>query len=357
MSVSGINRLIEESVHPCSHHFEMTLFDLRIRLSLSTLRLMSVALRVWCFLLFPLAAGLSLNGTTDSLKILSWNVRNYNLTDRYAHGFYRKNYPKPESEKEALRQVVCEENPDVLLFQEVGGNEFLKELKNDLKQQCDMDYRYFTTLVVEDEVRRLGILSRIPFEEVVNPISEVEFFDYLDGKSQVKRGLLEVRIEVDEQVYHLMTYHLKSRFTTDPRDPESKERREKEARTIRSYILDLLEEDSGMRIIMMGDLNDGVDSQAFNRITKIGDSRILEEVPVLDDHSEAWTYAYARKRSYEQIDFLFVSPYLLDEVDTKLEARIVGGSKVRQASDHRPIVVELQTPASLLPDTVNSKHQ
>lgn len=307
-------------------------------------RWMRVARCVWCFLLVPLVAGPSLKGTPDSLKILSWNVRNYNLTDRYTYGYYRRNYPKPEEEKAALRQVIHEENPDVLLFQEVGGNEYLNELKIDLQQQFGLEYRYFTTLVVEDEVRRLGVLSRIPFEEVVNPVSEVEFFDYLDGKAQVKRGLLEVRIEVDEQVYHLMTYHLKSRFTSDPRDPESRERREKEARVIRSYILDLLETDSGMRIIMMGDLNDGVGSQAYNRITKIGDRSILKEIPVLDDHGEAWTYSYARKRSYEQIDFLFVSPYLLDEAESKLEARIVGGSNVRKASDHRPIVVEMNPP-------------
>ena len=277
----------------------------------------------------------------SGLRILSWNVRNYNLADRYAHGYYRKDYPKPEEEKAALRKVIIREHPDVMLFQEVGGDEYLEELRNDLKIESGIDYPYLTTLFGEDAERKLGILSRVPFEEVVNPVTEVEYFDYFGEKRQVKRGLLEVTVKVGGEEIHLMTYHLKSRYTSDDRDPESRVRREREARTIRDYLRELMSTQTDIRILMMGDLNDGVGSQAFDRITQISGNKLMIEVGVTDENSESWTYCYARRRSYEQIDFLFVSPYLADVSNAGLQAKIVGGPDVMVASDHRPIVVDL----------------
>ena len=282
----------------------------------------------------------------DSIRILSWNVRNYNLTDRYAHGHYRREYPKPEEEKAALRKVISEQQPDLILLQEVGGNAYLQELSEDLKAEYALEYPYFTTVVVEDEVRKLGVVSRQPFEEKVNPITEVEYFRYLDDEVQVKRGLLEVDVTFgDGKKLTCMTYHLKSRFTLDKRDPGSAIRREKEARTIRNYLRDLMASEPEKRIVLVGDLNDSYHSQAYDRLTKVSGEKVMSEIAVLDQNGESWTYLYAKKRRYEQIDFLFVSPWLKDDASVQITARILGNSSVAAASDHRPIVVELsETP-------------
>jgi len=280
--------------------------------------------------------------SVESLRILSWNVRNYNLTHRMVDGRYYRDYPKPEHEKSALRSVIFEQNPDVMLLQEVGGNDYLKELSEDLKSEYGVEYPYYTTVVVEDEVRKLGILSRKPFREVVNPITEVAQIEYFGDPIQVKRGLLEVEVALDEATpITCMTFHLKSRFTSDDRDPGSAERREKEARAIRDYLNDVMEDEPGKRILLIGDLNDGFGSQAYNRYVSVNGRSVLCEIPVEDANGENWTYHYERVRRYEQIDFLFVSPSLSEDPKLRMEAHIVGGGNVLEASDHRPIVVDL----------------
>ncbi len=293
---------------------------------------------LFCFSSFSVAQA----KTGNSIRILSWNVRNYNLTDRYAHGHYRREYPKPEEEKAALRKVISEHQPDLMLLQEVGGNAYLQELSEDLKSEYSLEYPYFTTVVVEDEVRKLGVVSRQPFEENVNPVTEVEYFSYFDDEVQVKRGLLEVDVTFGNgKKLTCMTYHLKSRFTSDKRDPGSAIRREKEARTIRNYLRESMASEPEKRILMVGDLNDSYHSQAYDRLTKVSGEKVMIEVPVVDQNGESWTYFYAKERRYEQIDFLFVSPRLKDDDTLQITAQILGNRSVAAASDHRPIMVKI----------------
>ena len=297
----------------------------------------------WLLILIWLAPQVHGTEPSEGLRVMSWNVRNYNLSDRMAKGRFRMDYPKPEEEKAALRAVIAREQPDVLLLQEVGGLPYLRELAEDLLREHGLDYRYQGDLLAEDEVRRLGVISRIPIRLVDPPPLAGRSFPYLDTSATVKRGLLVVEVEDAEgRPLTCMTFHLKSRFTEDARDPGGSERREKEARLIRDYLMTLLKEDPERRIVMMGDLNDAYGSQAYDRITRVGGRTILEEVPVQDTHGALWTHFFAKIRQYQQIDFLFVSPSLLVEGAPALRARIVDGPDVMTASDHRPIVVELE---------------
>jgi len=291
-----------------------------------------------------LAATVSGSATESaSLRIMSWNVRNYNLTDRSVDGIYRRDYPKPEIEKTALRQVISLAKPDLILFQEIGGDAYLKELSEDLLAASGLDYSYFKALEVDDEDRKLGVLSKIPFEMILNPVNEGGGFHYLGDWVRVKRGLLEIQLDLGQWgLVQCLSYHLKSRFTVDTEDQGSCERREKEARTIREYLREKLAAHPNLPIVMMGDMNDCFGSQAYDRITLVGGNPIMKEIPVKDDRGECWTYYYARERRYEQIDFLFVSPCLLNNHQWNLEARIVSGPDVSIASDHRPLLVDLE---------------
>jgi endonuclease/exonuclease/phosphatase family metal-dependent hydrolase len=278
----------------------------------------------------------------EPLRVMSWNVRNYNLTDRVAHGSYRLDYPKPEEEKRALRAVLGRERPDVLLLQEVGGLPFLRELAEDLLREYGLDYRYQGELLAEDEVRRLGVMSLRPLKLLEPAALEGRSFPYLDAVATAKRGVLVVEVQdAAGSSLTCITFHLKSRFTEDVRDPGGSERREKEARLIRDYLRALLQQDPQRRVLMMGDLNDAVNSQAYARITTVAGLTMMEEVPVQDGSGECWTFFYEKIRQYQQIDYVFVSPALLAEGAPSLRAWIVGGSDVLVASDHRPIMVEL----------------
>ena len=279
---------------------------------------------------------------SESLVVLSWNVQNYTLADRYLYERYQRDYPKPEAEKEALRKTLKDLNPDIVLLQEIGGDDFLNELVIDLRDHEALDYPYHASLASNDEERRLGLLSKIPFEWVNNGLSE-KTFTYLGNPIPLKRGLLEIRVTLDGRELTLMEMHLKSRITTEEEDPDSGIRREKEARLIRDYIRELLEREPVKAIILMGDLNDHPRSSAYRRITQVADQKLLCELPVQDDRGDMWTYFYRQERRYEQIDYAFVSPDLLNPDKWHLDASIMGGESVRLASDHRPILMTIKT--------------
>ena len=160
------------------------------------------------------------------LKIASWNVRNYLITDRVVDDSYRRGYPKPEIEKTALRQVLQEVDADVVLLQEMGSDPFLLELQRDLRTE-GLEYAYSTVLRADDEDRHLAVLSRVPFEMLEHE-RELDF-KYFNRREVVKRGLMELVFETEGNPWTLYNLHLKSRYTDVKEDPESAKRRTAEA--------------------------------------------------------------------------------------------------------------------------------
>src|SRR5687768_966586 len=74
----------------------------------------------------------------ETLTMATYNIQNYGPANRMTEAGYRKDYPKPEPEKQALRAVIRELNADVLVLQEMGAGPYLEELRRDLKAEgCD----------------------------------------------------------------------------------------------------------------------------------------------------------------------------------------------------------------------------
>ena len=57
----------------------------------------------------------------ERLTVATYNLENYLSTDRMVEGTYHHDYPKPETEKTALRAVIKSLNADVIAFQEMGS--------------------------------------------------------------------------------------------------------------------------------------------------------------------------------------------------------------------------------------------
>src|SRR3954467_15389437 len=77
----------------------------------------------------------------ETLTIATYNLENYGPADRMTEAGYRKDYPKPEMEKRALRLVIRGLAADVLIVQEMGGQAHLDELRRDLKTEgCDYPF-------------------------------------------------------------------------------------------------------------------------------------------------------------------------------------------------------------------------
>src|SRR5690606_35005008 len=93
--------------------------------------------------------------------------------------------------------------------------------------------------------RRIGVLSRVPLRSVA--VDDTVRF------SPVRRGLMTLEFGDDRGSWFLSVVHLKSRYTDDPRDPESASERQRESQWIRrSWIGDA----SGRRHLVVGDFND-----------------------------------------------------------------------------------------------------
>lgn len=272
-----------------------------------------------------------------TVTLATYNVENYGPADRMIAAGYRKDYPKPEAEKSALRTVLRALNADVLVLQEMGPRPYLDELQRDLRSE-GVVYPHALLGLGVDAARHIAVLSRLPLRPGAEP-GELDF-PYLGGRETVKRGLLEATVQTGAGELTIFAVHLKSRFTERPDDPGSAIRRAGEATAIRDYILRRFPEPGAARFVVLGDCNDGRTSRPVAFLQKRGKTEITRLLPALDSRGEVWTHAFRREETYSRVDHVFVSPALAPAVEGGA-ARIYDGPGVREASDHRPVVVTL----------------
>ena len=256
-----------------------------------------------------------------------------------ANGRWRRDYPKPEEEKQALRNIIREANPDILILQEMGQKQYLSELQIDLHTE-GLDFPYSYLLEGPDKTRHIALLSKIEPKHI-HSHTHLEF-TYFGQKQNVKRGLLELNFETGDVDWTIYAVHLKSRRSKNKQDSESKKYRVGEARVIRDFISNHDRTgNTATRYLIAGDFNDKIKSSTIKRFTKIGKRKIGYIAALKDSHYETWTYNYRYQDSYERIDFFILSPDLepfLKKhsgtiVDTLPDSII--------ASDHRLIYIDL----------------
>ncbi|MFW5883294.1 MAG: endonuclease/exonuclease/phosphatase family protein [Verrucomicrobiota bacterium] len=292
--------------------------------------------RGWALGLVLLLATGSLGAET--LKLMCWNVRNYTLTDRMTEGGWRQAYPKPEAEKTALRAIILAEDPDILAVQEVGGAAYVEELRQDLRTE-GLDFPHIAVLPAQDTARMNAVLSKRPFKQVFGH-KDMDF-KYFERRMRMSRGLLEVVFESGETEWSLFVVHLKSRYTDDDRDPQSTMRRTREAQVARDLIRHRHPPESQPRYLVVGDFNDHKESAALRRFLEVNEQPLTLMLDAEDSRSHRWTHFYGRQDSYERVDFLLASPAMLEHVVPETAA-IIDDPLALQASDHRPLTLQLE---------------
>jgi endonuclease/exonuclease/phosphatase family metal-dependent hydrolase len=292
----------------------------------------------------------------DTLTLATYNVQNYTLENRQLAdgGGFRPDYPKPESEKAALRAVIRKLDADVIALQEMGGPPFLEELRRDLATE-GLRYPYGEAMLAADEKRGLAVLSRVPLGELTphrDLLAVRVGTEGADKKSEpVRRGLLEVKVPWPEGggsgVVTLFVVHLKSRLSDDKTDPAADDQRAAEAVAVRERILQRVpkpETDDGGtinpgRYIVLGDFNDVPGSRALRAVQAKGKREIATWIDAADSRGHRWTHAFARQAVYSRFDHALVSPALLPKVE---RAWIEDAPETALASDHRPVVLRLR---------------
>jgi len=277
----------------------------------------------------------------ETLTLATYNIENYGPADRLTEEGYRRDYPKPETEKRALRAVIKALNADVLALQEMGSAAHLEELRRDLKGE-GLDYPHAVLLEADDADRHVALLSKRPLKDIVRH-TDLEF-TYFGERTKVKRGLLQVSVATTVGELTIFALHLKSRFTDRADDPLSAVRRTAEAAAIRDRVLQRFPNPDEARLILLGDCNDSRTSKPIERLLKRGKTELVELLRAADSRGETWTHDYRREESYSHVDHVFVSARLKPAVKDGV-ARIFDGDGVREASDHRPVVVVLELAA------------
>lgn len=276
----------------------------------------------------------------ETLTIATYNVENYVAADRMTESGFRRDYPKPEVQKRALREVIAGLGADVLVLQEIGGEAYLEELRRDLAA-AGVEYPHRAWLEAEDTERHVAVLSKRAFSEMVRHTALA--FPYLGAEARVKRGLLEVHLATDAGDVAIFAVHLKSRYTDRPDDPRSELRRIGEATAVRDEILRRYPEPAAARFVIAGDFNDDKASKAVGRMLRRGDLVISGMLPAEDSRGDSWTHRFRRADTYTRVDHVLVSPGLRACVRGG-KAAIYDGAGCSEASDHRPVVVTLALP-------------
>jgi endonuclease/exonuclease/phosphatase family metal-dependent hydrolase len=277
-------------------------------------------------------------GRAETLTIATYNIENYVAVGRRVDGVYRPAYPKPEAAKQALRAVIHALDAYVLALQEMGPAAYLEELRRDLRAG-GIDYPHAALAEAADADRHVAVLSRLPFNRVQTQAG-LEF-RYFDGREKVKRGVLEIDLAVAGGELTLFVVHLRSRFTERADDPGSALCRAGEAEAIRDHVLRRFPDPTTARFLILGDCNDTKGSKPLRLLTKRGKTSITKLLDAADPRGETWTYTYFKDDTYERVDHVLVSPGLFSAVAGG-RAQIYDGPGVREASDHRPVVVRLE---------------
>lgn len=260
--------------------------------------------------------------------------------DRTVRGVWRQSYPKPESEKAAIRKVIRQVMPDVLAIQEIGPHSFLKELKADLAQE-GVVYPHSVHMAGDDPVRHLAILAKIAPVEVVR--HQDLTINYQNRDTLVKRGMLELSFaRPDGGIFKLFVVHLKSRRTNVKSDPKSQERRTLEAEACRDRIIERTFNMNITDFVIAGDFNDHPESAPLRRFYNRGGLTIGTLVPIADSREEHWTHYYEREEVYSMVDGFIVSASLFPRIEN-MRGHINDTPGTLEGSDHRMVYLDIIT--------------
>lgn len=277
----------------------------------------------------------------ESIRLATYNLNNYLVMDRHVGAVWRPSYPKPEVEKAIIREVIKDTLPDVLAVQEVGTLPFLEELRADLAQG-GVHYPYAIHMEGADAVRHVAVLSKLAPTEVVKH-RDLDF-KYQNGRELVKRGMLELSFErPDCSIFKLFVVHLKSRWTDVKADPDSQQRRTREAEACRNRIIERTYDLGVTDFIIAGDFNDHPGSAPLRRFYRKGALDIGALVPASDSRGEQWTYYYHKQVVYSLVDGFVVSGSLAPQVEAG-DGHIVDTPSVLLGSDHRMVYFDLAQP-------------
>lgn len=270
------------------------------------------------------------------VRFMAYNLKNYLTMDVYVKGGKKEPRPKRPEEVAALIDIIVTEKPDILGICEIGTKEDLAELQAKLKAAgLDLPHSHHTGGM--DVTRRLAILSALP----ISGSNSRDHLPFMIGDEEflVRRGILDVTIDLPNGPTHFIGLHLKSKRPSNTFDEA--EVRLNEARLARAHCDAILEKNPDARIILYGDMNDTRKTPPLSMMMgRRGAANYLEDAFLKDSRGHLWTHYWSYQQQYSRFDYALLSSNVKAEVDWE-NSYISDTPNWLDASDHRALVITL----------------
>lgn len=296
-------------------------------------RVLQFIVLVW--LTFPTTHGFS----------ATFSVASYNLEFYFEQPVLELNASAKSAEsKSKIRETLRSLNADVVALQEMGTPAALAELQASLHKE-GVDYKYKAIMAGPDQALHLAFLSKFPIVRQHRFTNE----NYLlrGKRHQVARGFFAIEVAPSEgRNFTILNNHFKSKRQVFEADDS--EMREQEATQLQARVEKLLHP-SRRNLIVVGDLNDGIESKTLRIIQGRGANALHDVRPTErngdtgfrrsesdNPRSVAWTHYFGRDETYSRIDYILVPKELLEKLD-RTETYIATIPDWGIGSDHRAI--------------------
>lgn len=270
-----------------------------------------------------------------------------------------------ETSKKLTALAIKETKADVIALQEVESLLALRRFRNNYLKGKGYDH----IIVLDGNDPRfidVAIMSKYPLENIDTHVDEwnkeIKWYTF-------SRDCLECDVILPENKrIRLFVNHFKSMFEkNDPCNGRKKSQRKRQiqAERVKDLVLDEFPNGEGEYVIL-GDLNDYLetDSQGETAIDEITDWGMVENIIKRRTAEDQWTHYYEGNsqcgfpKTYKQLDYILLSKTLADanlssipriirkglpvNADKYAGPRFEGvGNKKPKASDHCPVVVEI----------------
>ena len=279
----------------------------------------------------------------DTLTLVTWNVAHF--VDAYDNPYIdnrREDEPSEELEEryqllaEALRKI----DADVVVFQELESDSFLKAFADDYLP--NMNYRVFAALESPDWYMNVVMMSRVPmgmfysYAHINTPIpGHLDVDGQPASQTFINNRMWTADLLINDNYSLSITgAHLKA-----GRGERNQAWRMGQMALIRNHLSQLMKSNPRRNILIMGDLNSTPDSPEFKEL-------LGEDTPkFVDPLAGTNVYSHPSDSAFWRIDHILPNKEALNEVVSKSVkvVRPLSEKQMIMISDHLPLKARLVT--------------
>jgi endonuclease/exonuclease/phosphatase family metal-dependent hydrolase len=269
-------------------------------------------------------------GPPEPLAVLNWNTRNFfnDKDDTAGTAETVLSAAQYRQKREAVAAVLKELDPDTAVLQEVEHLSVLEDLNRN-----ELAGAYPHLALVEGNDPRgidVGVLSKIPFENVVSHVDDRFTKVGTQGPVYVfVRDCLEIHLRRGGRHVVLLAIHFRSKSPPDDAD-----KRLAEAQRSRAIADAIAADDPTAAIAVLGDFNDLPGSPPFLAVAGSGEGA-FDDVASTVPEADRWTFDF--NGQLELIDHQMANPILRAMLDPG-SVQLLHSAAAEAASDHAPIL-------------------